>query len=129
MNLILSVNAGSSSLKLSLYQFTKDSRSLKPLLTASISNISSPEPAFSAEDLTSESGDLSTKQKPREGEIGSHHAAFQYFLQYLKGTNHKLEDITHLCHRVVHGGTYTRPTLITDESYHHIEELSDLAPL
>lgn len=41
----------------------------------------------------------------------------------------KKEDIAIACHRVVHGGDYDRPKIINEETYHHLEELTDLAPL
>lgn len=41
----------------------------------------------------------------------------------------KKEDIAIACHRVVHGGDYDAPKVITQETYHHLEELTDLAPL
>ncbi|KAH8103678.1 hypothetical protein DFH11DRAFT_1520697 [Phellopilus nigrolimitatus] len=34
-----------------------------------------------------------------------------------------------MCHCVVHGGDYPRPVCISRKLYHHIESLSDLAPL
>jgi acetate kinase len=39
------------------------------------------------------------------------------------------DDIHFTCHRVVHGGDYPKSQVINKETYHHIEELSDLAPL
>ncbi|EEB99361.1 hypothetical protein MPER_00973, partial [Moniliophthora perniciosa FA553] len=38
-------------------------------------------------------------------------------------------DVVHICHRIVHGGDYHDPVVINNETYHHIEKLSDLAPL
>jgi hypothetical protein len=34
-----------------------------------------------------------------------------------------------VCHRIVHGGPEPRPLIITEEELHHLDELSDLAPL
>lgn len=42
------------------------------------------------------------------------------------------EDPAHIikvCHRIVHGGDYTKPVVLDKESVEHIELLSDLAPL
>ena len=62
--------------------------------------------------------------------IHDHTTAFAYFLDYLKQeANIDRSQIVHICHRVVHGGDYFEPVVITTESFHHIERLSDLAPL
>ncbi len=39
------------------------------------------------------------------------------------------EDIAIVCHRVVHGGDYETPQVIDADTYHHLEALTDLAPL
>ena len=41
----------------------------------------------------------------------------------------KKEDIAIVCHRVVHGGDYETPQIINEDTYHHLEALTDLAPL
>uniref|UniRef100_A0A1Y1KA20 Probable acetate kinase n=1 Tax=Photinus pyralis TaxID=7054 RepID=A0A1Y1KA20_PHOPY len=38
-------------------------------------------------------------------------------------------DLAIACHRIVHGGDYTESRTITRDTYHHLEKLSDLAPL
>ncbi|KAF9237656.1 Acetokinase family-domain-containing protein [Melanogaster broomeanus] len=96
MSLILAINAGSSSLKISLYRrVPQDPTGPRLLLTSSISSISSPPAKFNS--IT-----LSLPQQKK---------------------------IKHICHRVVHGGDYTEPVIISEQFYHHIEKLSDLAPL
>jgi len=115
--LILSVNAGSSSLKISLYHL------LTLILSSNISNISSPPAKFSCK----------TDHSEKEFELSSitdHASAFAHFLHYLKhDANIDTSRIAHICHRVVHGGNYSERVVINNESYHHIETLSDLAPL
>lgn len=122
MALILSVNAGSSSLKLSLYSQAVAGRDeLNLVLTSSFSSISSPPAKFSfGSDITNETVDS----------IQNHASAFEYFLEklQLKGSIDSTR-IKYICHRIVHGGDYTQPVEINQESYHHIEQLSDLAPL
>jgi acetate kinase len=133
-SLILSVNAGSSSLKIALFSHSKESentqRDREPitlLLTSSISNISSPPAKFSFE--RTESGEKDTKEEDLTS-VKDHASAFAHFLDYLKNeASIDRNEIAHVCHRVVHGGDYTDPVVISDESYHHIEKLSDLAPL
>lgn len=121
--LILSVNAGSSSLKISLFRNEKqpgDDPIITLLLNSSISNISSPPAKFSFQHA--KEVDVSS--------ISDHASAFAHFLDYLrKEASIDPNEIVHVCHRVVHGGDYTDPVVISDESYHHIEKLSDLAPL
>ncbi|KAJ7220121.1 hypothetical protein GGX14DRAFT_585709 [Mycena pura] len=125
-NLILSVNAGSSSLKISLYTAGGgDGREpVHLLLTSSISNISAPPAKFSFKVAQGTSKD----DQPRD--VHDHASAFAHFLACL-GREAEIDraEISCVCHRVVHGGDYTDPVLINDEAYTHIERLSDLAPL
>ncbi|TDL14276.1 acetate kinase [Rickenella mellea] len=133
-NLILSLNAGSSSLKISIFRPTglTDSISTEEpvsrLLNASLSNLSSPPVHFSFScnapiSHTQEFGD-------EIHGVRDHESGFEYFLSFLqRETSLEKDDIAHVCHRVVHGGDYSGPVLISEESYHHIESLSDLAPL
>ncbi|KAH9902772.1 acetate and butyrate kinase [Cubamyces lactineus] len=131
--LILAVNAGSSSLKISL--FKRDGASSESphdivdlLLTSTITNISQPPASFSFQ-LASHAEGREAKQEPVKS-IKDHASAFQHFLDYLKReASIDRSEIVHICHRVVHGGDYFEPVVITDESYHYIERLSDLAPL
>lgn len=132
---ILSVNAGSSSLKISLFSLTRNDNSanssteqepIKLLVTSSISNISSPPAKFSFEDAS----DPDKSNKEDVDSITDHASAFAHFLDSLK-EKAKIDgdQIAHVCHRVVHGGDYADPVIISKESYHHIERLTDLAPL
>ena len=83
--------------------------------------------------LKLERGDEKIKGKELEN-VTSQEAGFRYILDHLTNDeglpelNHK-EDIRFTCHRVVHGGDYPRSQVIDKETYHHIKELSDLAPL
>ncbi|KAF8898446.1 hypothetical protein BD779DRAFT_1483997 [Infundibulicybe gibba] len=92
--------------------------------TSYISNISSPPASFSFQHNT-----YTVKHKECPS-IKDHASAFDQFLSNLKAhADISPGQIAHVCHRVVHGGEYSRPVLINNESYHHIEVLSDLAPL
>lgn len=111
--LILAVNAGSSSLKISVY---RRSNPVTLILSSSISNINSP------------LANLSWSNNPLS--IQHHASAFAIFIDYLNHDHHiDCSNIKLICHRVVHGGNYTQPVIINQQSYHHIETLSDLAPL
>jgi acetate kinase len=115
---ILAVNAGSSSLKISLY----NPLLLSHILSASFSNLSSPPAKFSVNHNSAV--DLES--------VTDHASAFAHFVQYLNNDpNIQTCHIAFICHRVVHGGNYTDQTrvVIDSETYHHIESLSDLAPL
>ncbi|KAJ4409942.1 hypothetical protein N0V91_002418 [Didymella pomorum] len=127
--IILSINAGSSSVKISVYKTPEDGADVpKQLAEASVDGLTAP-PAK----LKYSRGDEKIKGKELEG-MSSQKDAFEYILDHLtkdKGLpelNNK-EDIHFTCHRVVHGGDYPRSQVIDKETYHHIEELSDLAPL
>ncbi|KAK0450159.1 acetate and butyrate kinase [Armillaria borealis] len=128
--LILSANAGSSSLKISLYELVGDNaESPKLLLTSSISNITAPPVKFSFIPLaiTSETPHIKNEEVSA---ITEHASAFAHFLDSLESkVNIDKNRIVQVCHRVVHGRDYTDPVVISDETYHHIEKLSDLAPL
>lgn len=118
-SIILSINAGSSSLKVSIYGPTIDGPS--HIATATVSNIEA-RPAFE-----SSKKDLADKEKDASN-IHDHDSALAHILNHLFRLV-GMEDITHVCHRVVHGGEYEDRVLITDEALHHLESLSDLAPL
>lgn len=130
-NLVLAVNAGSSSLKLGLYAPTNSGVELVDLLlTASFDKLSSPPAIFSISPSGSLQSDFQPIKKRSVSDLTSHEAAFLCFLDSLKNHVHiDAQRIKYICHRVVHGGDYPGPVKISAESYHHIESLSDLAPL
>ncbi|RPD61068.1 acetate and butyrate kinase [Lentinus tigrinus ALCF2SS1-7] len=133
---ILSVNAGSSSLKISL--FRRDGVDVQNphdivdlLLVSTILNISAPPAIFSFKFAAHNEGHEGREAKKEPvPSIKDHATAFAHFLDYLKReASIDRGQIVHICHRVVHGGSLFTPVVITDESYHYIERLSDLAPL
>lgn len=127
--IILSINAGSSSVKISVYKTPEGGTDVpKQIAEASIEGLTAP-PAK----LKYSRGSEKIKGKELEG-IESQEDAFRYILDHLTQDSglpelNKKEDIHFTCHRVVHGGDYPRSQVIDSETYHHIEELSDLAPL
>ncbi|KAJ7733404.1 acetate and butyrate kinase [Mycena maculata] len=124
-SLVLSVNAGSSSLKISLFRAVdKDLEPVELILTSSLSNITAPPAKFSFKLIQ---GPSKNEELPS---VHDHASAFTHFLDCLdREADIDRAEIGHVCHRVVHGGDYTDPVLINDEAYTHIERLSDLAPL
>ncbi|GKZ73422.1 hypothetical protein AnigIFM60653_010648 [Aspergillus niger] len=122
---ILSVNAGSSSVKLTFYTYEKTP---KVIAAAQVSGITAP-PAK----LKYTSGDKQHKEELKES-ISTPQDAFKFLLQRCISDPELSEvastdDLAYICHRVVHGGDYETSVVITDETYHHLEKLEDLAPL
>jgi acetate kinase len=128
-DVILSINSGSSSVKISVYKSpTDDSHTPIQLAEAVVEGLTAP-PAK----LKYTRGSEKIKDKELEG-ITSQEDAFRYVLEHLTNDEGLSElqdkdDIRFTCHRVVHGGDYPKSQVIDKETYHHIEALSDLAPL
>lgn len=123
---ILSINAGSSSLKTTLYSYGDD-KDLTSLAKAEVSSISQ-KPAK----LKYSSKGNSDKRDVDD--IADHNAAFKHilglFISDSKVTEVKSkDDIHYTTHRVVQGGDFHEDQLITKETFHKIEALEDLAPL
>lgn len=125
---IISINAGSSSVKVTLFKTVEDDAKIRELATANVAGVGSPP----AKLTYSRADHKSITDLPKDAT--SHDDAFKCLLQAFvddKGLTDvlKKEDIAYTCHRVVHGGDYKEYVVITDETYHHIENLEDLAPL
>lgn len=127
--IILSINAGSSSVKVSVFSASRG-QSPKQLAESQIDGLTSPPPTLKyTRDDTSITKDQKLKEK-----ISTQKDAFQYILNLLINDPDfppitKVEDIAIASHRVVHGGDYKASKIITNDTYHHLETLSDLAPL
>ncbi|KAI1807357.1 acetate kinase [Daldinia bambusicola] len=127
--IILSINAGSSSVKISVYT-AKHREAPKQLAEAQISGLTAP-PA----QLTYSRGDVQVldHQEVKE-KVENQDDAFKILLDTFTGDQDLPEisakgDISVACHRVVHGGDYKTAKVITQDTYHHLELLTDLAPL
>lgn len=130
--IILAINAGSSSVKVSVYSAEKDGHELENLAEAEVSGLSSP-PAKLKYSCKGEKKSTADEIDKSEG-VDSQNTAFQYILKTLMNDKHltELASEDHIgiaAHRVVHGGDYSEPQVIDKETMHHIEELTDLAPL
>lgn len=128
--IILSVNAGSSSVKISVYTATAHANPTQ-LAEAQISGLTSPPPK-----LTYLRGATTvSKDKDLAGDsVASQDDAFKILLSTLVDDPHLPEirskdDIAIVCHRIVHGGDFRTAQVINDATYHRLEELNDLAPL
>ncbi|KAK5118328.1 hypothetical protein LTR62_002841 [Meristemomyces frigidus] len=129
---ILAINAGSSSVKVSAFSYTPGKDDPKELAVIQIAGLTAP-PAT----LTYDRGDHHVKnQELSESDLGTNvqEGAYEYIIKTLssdKGLTElsNTDDIDFVCHRVVHGGDYDKPVRIDKDTYHHLETLSDLAPL
>ena len=127
--IILSINAGSSSVKISVYS-ASHGQDPRELAETQIEGLTAPPPQLKY----TRGGECIIKNKKLEEKIASQKDAFQYMLDELINDSAlsaitKKEDVVIACHRVVHGGDYDAPRIINDDTYHHLEALTDLAPL
>jgi len=127
--IILAVNAGSSSVKVSVYTAERGKSPAK-IADAQVSGLTAPPAA-----LNYQRGDTTVIDNQDVGEkVNDQRDAFCAILDALVA-DHDLSDIKSkddigiICHRIVHGGDYNKPQLISDGTYDHLEALNDLAPL
>ncbi|RMY29622.1 hypothetical protein D0865_15469 [Hortaea werneckii] len=154
--IILAINAGSSSVKVSVFSYhpttspnnppsSKDNRdqidtSLTELAQIQISNLTA-SPAlltYTRQGSSNNSSSPTTpnKNSPLPTSISTPRTAFQKILSVLLQDPdlpdlNSPADITVAVHRIVHGGgDFSTPTFLDDdETVAHLERLSDLAPL
>lgn len=122
---ILSVNAGSSSVKITFYTFENPP---KAIVNAQISGITAPPLKLK---YTRGSEEHKEEVKDR---LSTPQDAFKFLLQRCFSDPElsevtSPEDLAYICHRVVHGGDYNESVVITNDTYHRLEELENLAPL
>lgn len=132
MKVILSINAGSSSVKISAYVADKKSEP-RQIAELEVSGLTAP-PARLKYSRYGQPVALDDAASAAAAAVGSQDDAFRLLLDTLVGDEQLLEidsrsKIAVACHRIVHGGDYDDSKLINSETYHHLEELSDLAPL
>ena len=126
---MLSINAGSSSVKISIYSATQG-QPPKELAETQIDGLTAPPPLLKY----TRNGQSIIKNKEIDQKITFQNDAFTYMLNQLISDKEfnaitKKEDISIACHRVVHGGSYDAPEIINKDTYHRLEALTDLAPL
>ncbi|ETS87703.1 acetate kinase [Pestalotiopsis fici W106-1] len=132
MKIILSINAGSSSVKISAYTAEQRGKAPAQIAEAQLSGLTSP-PAKLKYSRGSEV--VLKDEKVADAEtVKTQDDAFRVLLRTLVedpklGEIGKAEDVAIACHRVVHGGSYAAAQLITEDTYHRLEALTDLAPL
>lgn len=117
---ILSVNAGSSSLKFQLYEMPEE----KVLISGLMERIGIGDSFYTIK--------INGQKIKKTQELNNHEEAFEALVKELEG-NHvvdSLDEIKGIGHRVVQGGDYFNKTeVVTDDVLAKIEELSSLAPL
>jgi len=114
---VLSINCGSSSLKLTLLEV--DASGAAPLAEGAVEAIG-PEAVVSFQ----ASGELTVRDSKAVGDYG---AALSLLLSLLG--EERTRAIDAVGHRVVHGGAVTAPAIIDDEILREIEAARRLAPL
>ncbi|KAH7005247.1 Acetokinase family-domain-containing protein [Fusarium venenatum] len=129
MKVILAINAGSSSVKISVYTADKNAEPHQ-IAEASVGGLTAP-PATLA---YSRGNEKVLKAKEVSESVKTQGDAFDLILKTFIDDSELKEisskgDIAIASHRIVHGGDYDRSQVITQDTYHHLEELSDLAPL
>ncbi len=117
---ILSVNAGSSSLKFNCIELPER----KELISGYFEKIGLADSFYSIK--------MNGEKVKKEASIKDHSDAIKYLIQELLENNviKSLEEIDGVGHRLVHGGDkYNKSVLIDDDVIKTVEELSSLAPL
>jgi acetate kinase len=122
---VLVLNAGSSSIKMSLFRVSP-AGDLEPALRGLLEGIGTGHPHLT---LRATDGEPLADEPLAPTEAADHEAAVRAFSRVLGGRPERGE-IDAVGHRVVHGGlTYSRPVLIDDEVARALDALVPLAPL
>ncbi len=117
---LLSVNAGSSTLKFRLYEMPEE----KILTKGSFERIGSSDGEYDIR--------VGTEKIHKSAELNDHNDAVHILLDELVANKivGSLDEIEAVGHRVVHGGNkYSKSEVITDSVLEEIKSISDLAPL
>lgn len=117
---VLSVNAGSSTLKFRLYEMPEE----KLLMKGNIERIGLNDSHYSIR--------IGESKIEKEAEIENHSDAVQILLEELVENKviSSLDEIKAVGHRVVHGGNkYSKSVILTNRVMKEINEISSLAPL
>ncbi|KAL2256684.1 hypothetical protein VTK26DRAFT_1310 [Humicola hyalothermophila] len=127
--IILAINAGSSSVKVSVYM-AEQSQTPVQVAEAQVSGLTAPPVALKYQ----RRGKAVIENQETNEEVNGQRDAFSLILKTLVEDQELPEittkdDIGIVCHRIVHGGDYKKPQLISKDTYQYLEELNDLAPL
>ncbi|KAK5133213.1 hypothetical protein LTR08_008048 [Meristemomyces frigidus] len=127
-NIILAINAGSSSVKVSVFTYTTPTADPTELAVIQIAGLTAPPASLSYARGTEH---IKNRALPA---VTTQEGAYEHILAHLTADPGLPElshaaDVEFACHRVVHGGAFDRPTRIDSDTYSQLEALSDLAPL
>ena len=123
-DLIIVLNAGSSSLKFTIYSAHGEKPA--PLYDGQIEGIGT-EPRFKVKDGA---GKVVEEKKWPAGVPLDHEGAIDALFAWGRGVLSSSDRIVAVGHRVVHGGLeYTKPTIVNDHILGDLEKLVPLAPL
>ena len=117
---ILSVNAGSSSLKFQMYEMPEE----KVLISGVFERIGLDNGMYTLK--------INGEKIKKEKDLKDHSVAVQTLIDELLDNKiiESLDEIKAVGHRLVHGGEkYSGSVIINDDVIKTVEELSDLAPL
>lgn len=126
---VFAINAGSSSVKISVYLAQRNAAPHR-IAEAQVSGLTAPP----AKLTYARAGESVVKNQETSDGVKSQDGAFALLLKTLIN-DHELhqvgsaKDVAIACHRIVHGGDYKKSKAITKETYHRLEQLSELAPL
>lgn len=118
--IVLSVNAGSSSLKFQAYDMPDET----VLISGLFERIGMKESSYTIQ--------INGEKTKKEVELKNHEEALQILMDELMENKivESLDDIKAIGHRIVQGGSYFDRTVeMTDENIKKVRELSSLAPL
>ncbi|CEL08012.1 Putative Acetate kinase [Aspergillus calidoustus] len=123
---ILSVNAGSSSVKITFYTYEKTPQ---VIASAQVSGITAPPAKFKYT-----LGDKKREEEELKVPVNNPQDAFKLLLERCFNDSDlsdiaSSDDLVYICHRIVHGGEFESSAVINNETYHQLEQLEDLAPL
>ena len=125
MQTILVINAGSSSIKASLFRVAPHAE-LTLALRGQIEGIGTAKPRLS---LKRSDGTTLDDSNVVPGAAADHRGAMAVFAKALSGSTERA-TVDAVGHRVVHGGvTYSKPVVVDDDVMRSLETLVSLAPL
>jgi acetate kinase len=125
MDTVLVINAGSSSIKMSLFSVTPNAE-LTLALRGQIEGIATAQPLLS---LKRSDDSILVDSTVDPGEAADHRGAMAVFAKALAGSSERAA-IDAVGHRVVHGGVmYSKPVIVDDDVMRSLDTLVSLAPL
>ncbi len=123
---ILVLNAGSSSVKFSLFPSDEGHGELRSIFEGQVEGIGQPEARLVVADAT---GRVRTDERLPPAEVGDHRAAIARARAWLRDHG-GVAGLVAVGHRVVHGGSlYSAPVRIDKSVMEELERLIPLAPL